>query len=246
MRLLLNGGGSGEQIVSAIEKLNEIIDHNKPLLYVPLAMDESEHPNYDDCYEWISGQLRNISIPSIDMTRTFEELASKNMDDYSAIFIGGGNTYKLLKGLKESGAFDKIKEYVINDGVVFGGSAGSVIFGKDINIIATMDPNDVELNDTIGFNCLNGVSIFPHYTNKKSSLTEEQNIERHNKFTKAIIDFSLSVGPVIAYPEEDTLFINGDSVEMIGDRDYFLINEGNIVNYQSTDNKEMDNLKIIK
>ena len=31
-----------------------------------------------------------------------------------------------------------------------------------------MDPNDVALVDTKGFNVMNGISIFPHYTNKKS------------------------------------------------------------------------------
>lgn len=38
-----------------------------------------------------------------------------------------------------------------------------------------MNPNDVKLNDTKGFNVLSGVSIFPHYTNKKSKLTKEKN-----------------------------------------------------------------------
>ena len=186
MRLFLNGGGSGTQITSAIERMNEIIDHNKPLLYVPLAMDEDEYP-YDGCHEWISSQLANVSIPSIDMVRTFEELANKNYNDYSAIFIGGGNTYKLLKGLKESDAFKKIQEYIINDGIVFGGSAGSVIFGKDINIVASMDSNDVDLNDTAGFNTINGVSIFPHYTNKKSKLTYLRLLQLGNSMTAHFI-----------------------------------------------------------
>jgi len=243
MRLFLNGGGSGAQIASALEKLNEIIEHDKPLLYVPLAMDEERNP-YDNCYEWISTQLANISVLRIDMVRTFEELAQKSLGDYCAIFIGGGNTYKLLKGLKESGAFINIQEYILNDGVVFGGSAGSVIFGKDINIIAEMDSNDVELVDTTGFNVINNVSIFPHYTNIKSRLTDEQNRERHEKFTKSIINFSKNIGSVIAYPEEDTLFSNGDKVEMMGDRDYYYIVNGNITKHQIIDRDNIENLKL--
>lgn len=171
MQLILCGGGSGEQNILANQKLNEIIDHVRPLLYVPLAMDEYEHP-YDSCYEWIQGELANVDIPSIEMVRTFEELASKKLQSYAAIFIGGGNTYKLLSGLKQSGAFDNIKNYINNGGIVIGGSAGAVIFGYDIDIIESMDPNNVELKDTKGFDVLQGVSIFPHYTNKKSKLTE--------------------------------------------------------------------------
>ena len=243
MRLFLNGGGSDMQIISAVEKMNEIIDHSKPLLYVPLALDENEHP-YVGCYKWICSQLENVSIPRIDMVTTFEELSLKNLEKYSAIFIGGGNTYKLLKGLKDSSAFKKIKEYINNDGVVFGGSAGSVIFGKDIDIISSMDPNNVKLQDTLGFNMLNGVSIFPHYTNKKSKLTETENEERHNKFTKAIIDFSDFNGPVIAYPEEDTLYIDGDKIEMLGNKDYYYIENGNITKYEIKDKGNIQKFKL--
>ena len=91
MKLLLCGGGSGEQTIEANKKFDEIINHNKPLLYVPLAMDENKHP-YDGCLEWITRELSNVNIPSIEMVRTFEELASKDYNNYCAIFIGGGNT----------------------------------------------------------------------------------------------------------------------------------------------------------
>ena len=220
MQLILCGGGSGEQNTLANQKLNEIIDHVRPLLYVPLAMDEDEYP-YDSCYEWIQGELSNVDIPSIEMVRTFEELASKKLQSYTAIFIGGGNTYKLLSGLKQSGAFDNIKNYINNDGIVIGGSAGAVIFGYDIDIIESMDPNNVELKDTKGFDVLQGVSIFPHYTNKKSKLTEQENEVRLNKFTTSIVKFSKSVGEVIAIPEEDAIYINDDKVEILGTRPYY-------------------------
>ena len=38
MRIFLCGGGCGQQTVDANKKLNEVIDHNKPILYIPLAM----------------------------------------------------------------------------------------------------------------------------------------------------------------------------------------------------------------
>lgn len=40
MQLILCGGGDGEQNTQANQRLNEIIDHTKPILYIPLAMDE--------------------------------------------------------------------------------------------------------------------------------------------------------------------------------------------------------------
>ena len=231
MQLILCGGGSGEQNTLANQKLNEIIDHTRPILYVPLAMNENDHP-YDSCYEWIQGELSNVDIPSIEMVTNFEELATKNLQNYSAIFIGGGNTYKLLLGLKQSGAFNKIRDYINNNGIVIGGSAGAVIFGYDIDIISSMDSNDVNLTDTKGFNSISGISIFPHYTNKKSKLTEEENEQRLNQFTNSIIKFSQTVGEGIAIPEEDAIYVNGDSIEVIGTRPYYTFKNGKVEKFE--------------
>ena len=225
MKLILCGGGSGEQNYYANKKLNEIIDHSKPLLYVPLAMDESDHP-YDSCYEWITGELSQVQLSGIDMVRSFEELAQKDYTNYCALFIGGGNTYKLLKGLKESGSFEKIEKFINNDGIVIGGSAGAVIFGYDIDIISAMDSNEVALDDTKGFNFVNGISIFPHYTNKKSKLTNEENLDRLKKFTNSIKEFSKIKGDVIAIPEEDAIFVDDNKLEILGNRPFFYFKNG--------------------
>lgn len=230
MKLLLCGGGSGTQTVETNKVFNQIVNHSKPVLYVPLAMDESEH-TYDSCLEWINGELSKVDIPSIEMVRTFEELASKNYYDYSAIFIGGGNTYKLLKGFKDSGAFDKIKDYINNDGIVYGGSAGAIIFGYDIDSCLVMDDNDVKLEDTKGFNVLDGLSIFCHYTN-------EYTPEGHEEFKKYLSEYSLSREKVIAIPEEDTIYVNGNNVTIVGHRPYYDFINGNEIIHENKLNSD--------
>lgn len=239
MKLILCGGGSGEQNHFANKKLNEIIDHSKPLLYIPLAMDESNH-SYDSCYEWICGELDQVQLVGIDMVRSFEELTEKDYSKYCALFIGGGNTYKLLKGIKDSGVFEKIEKFINNGGIVIGGSAGAVIFGYDINIISTMDPNDVKLDDTKGFDVMKGISIFPHYTNKKSKLLEEENLDRLNTFTNAIKEFSVVNSNVIAIPEEDAIFVNDDELEVLGNRPFYFFKNGEL---QEINLKENANIK---
>lgn len=220
MKLLLNGGGSTKQLKLTMNKLNQIMDHSKPILYVPLAMNETEHP-YDSCYEWFQSQMIDIDVPSVDMPRTFEEFASKNYDNYSAIFIGGGNTYKLLKGIKDNGIFEKIIQYLNNNGIVIGGSAGAIIFGYDINSCLAMDRNDVNLLDTKGFDVLKGKSIFAHYTNSKTE-------EIHKKYTDYLIEYSKNHEEVIALPEEDTIYINDDNIDIIGYRPYYEFRNGEI------------------
>ena len=53
MKVFLCGGGAGIQTIEANKRLNEVIDHSKPCLYVPLAM---EQRMYADCYEWIKDE----------------------------------------------------------------------------------------------------------------------------------------------------------------------------------------------
>ena len=214
MKVFLCGGGADIQTIEANKRLNEVIDHLKPCLYIPLAM---EPEKYDSCYEWITGELSAVEIPGIEMVRSAEEILSKNLKDYSVLFIGGGNTFKLLRDLKVSGAFEKIKEYLDNGGVVFGGSAGAIIFGRDLEACRLDDTNEVNLTDIDGFDVLNGISILCHYTNRMAEKDEQskQFLLELSKRRKAV-----------ALPEEVTLFVNDESVEVIGNRPYYFFEDG--------------------
>ena len=214
MKVFLCGGGADIQTIEANKRLNEVIDHSKPCLYIPLAM---EPQMYDSCYEWITGELSAVEIPGIEMVRSAEEILAKNLKDYSVLFIGGGNTFKLLRDLKVSGAFEKIKEYLDNGGVVFGGSAGAIIFGRDLEACRLDDTNEVNLTDIDGFDVLNGISILCHYTNRMAEKDEQskQFLLELSKRRKAV-----------ALPEEVTLFVNDESVEVIGNRPYYFFEDG--------------------
>ncbi len=217
MKLLLCGGGSGHKTIEANKIFDTIINPSKPLLYIPLAMNEKDHP-YDSCFEWIKQEMSNTRISTIEMVRTFEELAEKDYSKYCAIFIGGGNTYKLLDGLKKSGAFEKIKRYLTEEeGIVYGGSAGAIIFGKDLDSCNTDDDNEVGLIDNTGFNMINGYSLLCHYTNRN-----EEKIEISKEY---LLELSKKK-PVYAIPEEDTIYIDDKSIEFIGIRPYYEFKDG--------------------
>lgn len=217
MKLLLCGGGSGHKTIEANKVFDKIINPSKPLLYIPLAMNEKNHP-YDSCLEWIKQEMSNTRISTIEMVRTFEELAEKDYSKYCAIFIGGGNTYKLLDGLKKSGAFEKIKKYLSEeDGIAYGGSAGAIIFGKDLDSCNTDDENEVGLIDNTGFDMINGYSLLCHYTNRdeeKTKISKEYLLELSKK------------KPIYALPEEDTIYINDDNIIIVGTRPYYEFREG--------------------
>ena len=54
MKLFLCGGGSGKQINFALNKFSKLIDKNKPILYIPLAMNDDD---YDNCESWFSSEI---------------------------------------------------------------------------------------------------------------------------------------------------------------------------------------------
>ncbi len=214
MKVFICGGGSGIQTVRAVRRLNEVIRHDLPCLYIPLAMEEDQ---YDSCYEWIKGELGSVDIPGIEMIRSAEELARKHLGNYSFLFIGGGNTFRLLSEIKRVHMFEPIQEYLQHGGVAFGGSAGAIIFGEDLESCALDDDNDVGLKDTGGFDVLGGVSFLCHFTNRipAHDLRSEKYLLEISKHRK-----------VYALPEEDTLFLNETDLEEIGDRPYFIFENG--------------------
>lgn len=214
MKVFLCGGGAGEQTIEANKRLNEVIDHTKPCLYIPLALPAEI---YDSCYEWITGELEDVQLPYIEMVRSGAELTKKNFSDYSVVFIGGGNTYKLLKELKECGAFEQLRTYLEQGGVAFGGSAGAIIFGEDLESCNLDDPNEVGLTDTAGMNVLQGVSLLCHFTSR-----EKEEDERSKEYLLEISKHRR----VLALPEEVTIFVNDDTIEVIGERPYYAFENG--------------------
>ena len=214
MKVFICGGGSGKQTEKAIRRLDEVIRHDLPCLYIPLAMEED---HYDSCYEWVTGELGSVDIPGIEMVRSAEELSRKRLADHSFLFIGGGNTFRLLSEIKRVSMFEPIREYLRSGGAAFGGSAGAIIFGEDLESCALDDENEVGLQDTGGFDVLGGVSFLCHFTNR---------LPEHDRRSE---DYLLKISEhrkVYALPEEDTLFLNESRLEEIIGRPYYIFENG--------------------
>ena len=90
MRLVLNGGGIGKTVESARKLLNEIIDHEKKILYIPFAWPD---PAFSGCLEFMTNELSDVDKTGIDMVRTPEELVGKDFKEYACIYIGGGRRH---------------------------------------------------------------------------------------------------------------------------------------------------------
>lgn len=212
MHLILNGGGCGKQVKESYQLFANLVKGGK-IVYIPLAWN---HGSYEGCLDFLSNELKAYGIVDIDLITDAKQITKQKLSEVKGVFIGGGNTYKLLKMLKDSSAFEAIQLYLEKeDSVIMGGSAGALIFGKSIDtckddglkINSICDINEVNLVDTTGFNALNEYSLLVHYQKLKSQIPQ----------TQLRIKRLLEEGyKLICLPEETSLYVHDNKFEFIG------------------------------
>jgi dipeptidase E len=69
----------------------------------------------------------------------------------------------LLHALKSTGFIGVLRRFSGRGGIVYGGSAGAIILGRNIMTAAHSDVNAVGLQDTAGLDLFNGYSVRCHY-----------------------------------------------------------------------------------
>lgn len=138
-----------------------------------------------------------------------------------------------------------------NGGIIYGGSAGAIIFGKDLEACKIDDENNVNLEDVEGFDVLNDYSLLCHYTNRNQEITE--------KSTNYLLELS-NKKSILAIPEEDTIIVNENEMEIIGTRPFYIFKNGIKKEYNPNkqsikikrklgklfESKEQENLKYVK
>ena len=190
MKLLLSGGGEPDQVKPLDEYFANYVMNGK-ILYIPVAMDKIP---YEDCEKWFRETYAKYNLNNIEMCTNLKEI--NDLNNYKAIFIGGGNTFKLLKERKESNFDIKLKEYLQNNGFIYGGSAGAIIFGKTIEPAIHADKNTVDLKDLNGLNILDDYDVWCHYK-------ETDNLKDLNRKT------------IVLYEESGILY-DGKEIKTIG------------------------------
>ncbi len=204
MKLFLSGGGSGEDSIILDRKFAENLNKDKPLLYIPIAIDTNRHP-YEDCFDWINNTFNPLGVKKIEMW-TEKELREKTegeLQKFGGVYIGGGNTPYLLKEFRDSGFLLKLEKLMKNNIPVYGGSAGAIICAKTIIPALSADSNDVGLTDFYAMNLIQGYDLWCHYLpNMDSTITEYKN--------------KYSLNKIIALPENAGLYVTDNKIEKIG------------------------------
>lgn len=205
MQLFLSGGGDTHESSELDKRYIESVDRSKPILYIPIAMPQELH-SYPDCLKWIRGNFESFEFDNFIMW-TEEDLKFKKEADFAqfgGIYIGGGNTFKLLDDLKKFGAFKILAKLAEQNIPIYGGSAGAIIFGPTISTAIDYDPNDIGLVDLSGFNMTHDYEIWCHYNFLKEKGKPKEYITKYNLLK------------MIAMPEDMGILITDKAIEFIG------------------------------
>ncbi|MFW5794729.1 MAG: Type 1 glutamine amidotransferase-like domain-containing protein [Bacillota bacterium] len=215
MRLFLSGGGIGKDSKEIDDLFAKSIDKNKPLLYIPIAMDEKKR-SYDECFKFISDTFNPRGINNIVMWTEREiENPKVDLDSFGGIYVGGGNTFYLLKKIKETN-FDTILKNAINKNIpYYGGSAGAIICGKTIKPAEVSDKNQVGLKYLSGFGLLNSFSIWCHYKKEKFNLIND--LKNYNNLE------------IIALPEDTSLYCENNFIMIYGSSPTHVFGKDNFI-----------------
>jgi dipeptidase E len=153
--VFLGGGGSAADS-AALDAL--FAPRAGRLLYLPLALPPERHAG---AVAWITATLGAYGVTDVTTWTAPEPRA--DLTAFDAVYVGGGNTYRLLRLVRAAGLDGALRAFAARGGALYGGSAGAILFGRDVGTAAGLDPPDDE-PDTAGLDLLGGWAVRPHYT----------------------------------------------------------------------------------
>lgn len=191
--LYLSGGGDERKAYALDDSFIRSLKDSPRVLYLPFALDRTTR-GFEACYDWITSTLGSHSSNFIDvvMWLDVEGKAVDDLREFDAIYIGGGNTHKLLSTFKETAFDSDIKQYLNEGGTVYGGSAGAIIFGQTVRTVP--EENDRQYAHEVGLEAIGRYSLRCHY-----SPAEEQLVMANS--ARNGID-------ILALPEDAGLILN--------------------------------------
>lgn len=213
MCIIFAGGGGAADSVPLDELFAQWSAHGT-VLYWPFA----SHTAPEACLRWFESTYEPLGIHGTVMWRSLDEMEGVDLHAYSAIYIGGGNTFSLLDSVRRANAAGRLADFVRDGGVIYGGSAGAILLGKDISTAGLADSNDVGLQDTAGLDMALGHAIWCHFQTAELPLIQEwSRATRH---------------PVLALSERTGIVREADHLRAVGFEPVLRINGEEVLELQ--------------
>jgi dipeptidase E len=200
MKVALGGGGGAADSRLLDEVFATWIGSQGKLLYLPCAL-RGIRP-FQSCWECITVTFTSLNVTNITMWTELSEHQASEIDEFDAVYIGGGNTFALLAELRKSGFENHLSEYVRSGRAIYGGSAGAAVLGRDIRTVNYLDRNEVGLVETKGLDLAEGHAIWVHYQPQDDSLIDAY-VRQYQQ-------------PVIALSERSGIVIEQEGMRTVG------------------------------
>ena len=175
--------------------------------------------SYDEYEKKVSERFAEIGHKIISVHRLKDPLEAVRKAE--AIIVGGGNTWKLLKTIRDSNLIEAVHSKVLSGTPYIGWSAGSNVACPTIRTT-----NDMPITEPGSFASLSLVpfQINPHYLDANPSghagETREQRIEEFIELNPGVY--------VIGLRESTMLLIEGTTMNLIGPKSARIFQKGTI------------------
>ncbi|XP_046399903.1 alpha-aspartyl dipeptidase [Ischnura elegans] len=175
------------------------------ILFIPFAL-----RNHDEYARKVKDALSvwGYEVKSIHESSSYVE----EVNNAQAFFIGGGNTFLLLKTLYDHSLIEPIRKRVLHDGIPYMGSSA----GTNVATISICTTNDMPIVHVPSLNALALVpfNVNPHYMDptpgsKHMGETRETRINQYHEIP--------GMPPVVGLREGSILEVIGDKVKLLGD-----------------------------
>ena|SRR6185295_530660 len=206
-RLLLisNSTNHGQGYLDhVISEIDDFLGSVRRLVFVPFALKDREAYGAK-----IRDRLKAIGVEV--RTLTADEVGRRLAQDAEAVFTGGGNTFRLLKTLQESGLLPVLRERALAGMPYLGSSAGTNIAAPTIRTT-----NDMPIVEPASFEALALIpfQINPHYLDADPGSTHmgETREQRLKEFHEE------NETPVVGIREGAWIRVEGDRATLGGSR----------------------------
>jgi len=203
--------GSG-YLEHCADRIVEHLDSVQTVLFVPYAL--HDHDAYAD---QVGQRLGEIGFALDSIHRAADPVAA--VEKAEAVFIGGGNTFRLLKTLYDRGLVEPLRARARSGMPYMGSSAGSNVAGATI-----MTTNDMPIVYPPTFEALGLVSfqLNPHYVDPDPHSTHKGET-RETRIREFLEE---NTTPVVGIREGALLVARGEDVRLAGRRGGRLFRRG--------------------
>lgn len=219
MKLLLTSGGlTNAPIANALSELTGKKPEETTVVFIPTASNVESGDK-----DWLISDLINLnkqnfkSIEITDISAVEERIWKPSLERADVLYFEGGDTYHLMRWLNRSGLADLLPD-LLKDRVYVGVSAGSMVTNPDLALKMAQIIYEEDMLETEELKGLNFVDFYflPHLNSRWFKKMRRENIERVGQETRR---------PIYALDDDSALKIIDDSVEVVGEGEWFVVNE---------------------